>query len=221
MNILICMGLLVISMLSLYFFRKLLGNLGLKIVFVLMSIVSFILSFKYITLANLSLNSNCITYITMYSSLYLLLDNTSRKEAKKLSNENFIINIFFAIILYLLTYHTSSMTDTIGINIKNVFGGNSIILLTYPLVTLVSNYLLIVMYEKIKKLYDNAFITTVTTYLLVGIVEGIIYTLLVYINILSYKKIILILLSTYMIRLIATVIYSLFLTLLSKKKVTS
>ena len=220
MNILICMGLLVISMLSLYFFRKLLGNLGLKIVFVLMSITSFILSFKYITLANPSLNYNCITYITMYSSLYLLLDNTSRKEAKKLSNENFIINIFFAIILYLLTYHTSSMTDTIGINIKNVFGGNSIILLTYPLVTLVSNYLLIVMYEKKKKLYDNMFITTVTTFMLIGIIEGIVYTTVSYYNILTIKTIIELILSTYMIKLIITVIYSIYLMFITKKKVS-
>lgn len=220
MNVLIYMGLLLISMLSLYFFRKLLGNLGLKIVFVLMSITSFILSFKYISLTTINLNSNCITYVTMYSSLYLLLDNTSKEDVKKITNQNFIINIFFSIILYLMTNHTSSITDTIGINIKNVFEVNSIILLTYPIVTLISNYLLIVMYEKIKKLYDNMFITTVTTFMLIGIIEGIIYTTISYYNILNFKTIIELILSTYMIKLILTVIYSIYLMFITKKKVS-
>lgn len=220
MNVLIYMGLLVISMLSLYFFKKLLGNLGLKIVFVLMSITSFVLAFKYISLANININSNCITYITMYSSLYLLLDNTSKEYAKKISNQNFIINVFLSIILYIMTNHTSSLTDTIGINIKNVFEVNSIILLTYPIVTLISNYLLIIMYEKIKKLYDNMFITTVTTFMLIGIIEGMLYTTISYYNILNFKTIIQLILATYMIKLIITVIYSIYLMFITKKKVS-
>lgn len=221
MNALIYLCILIISIISIYLANKLLGKLGLTITFTVMSAVSFVLTFKYVSLSNVNLNSNCIPYVTMFTTLYLLLESVEKKEVKEITNLNFIINIFMAIMLYIMTYYTQSLTDTISINMKNVFINNYRILIIYPLTTLLSNYLLIWMYEKIKKLYDNAFITTVTTYLLVGIVEGIIYTLLVYINILSYKKIILILLSTYMIRLIATVIYSLFLTLLSKKKVTS
>ena len=120
-----------------------------------------------------------------------------------------------------MTSYTQVLTDSISINMKNVFDSNSGILLVYPLTTLLSGYLSIWTYEKIKKLYDNHFISIVTMYLLTGIVEGIIYTFLVYSNILKTKTIILILLSTYMIRLITTVIYSLFLILISKKKVIS
>ena len=156
----------------------------------------------------------------MFSSLYLLLDTTSKDEVKKLSNKNFIISIFTSVILYMMTYHTQSLTDTIGINMKNVFEANSIILLTYPIVTLIANYLLIYMYEKIKKLYDNMFITTVTTFLLVGIIEGIIYTFISYYNILNLKTIIKLILSTYMIKLILTVIYSIYLMIITKKKVS-
>lgn len=221
MNVLIYLGILIISMILLYLTNKLLGKLGLTITFIVMSTVSFFLTFKYVSLSNINLNSNCIPYVTMFTSLYLLLETVSKKEVKEITNLNFIINIFSAIMIYIMSYYTQSLTDTISINMKNVFINNSRILIIYPLTTLLSNYLLIWMYEKIKKLYDNPFITTVTTYLLIGIVEGVIYTLLVYKNILSYKNIILILLSTYMIRLIITVIYSIFLTLLSKKKVTT
>lgn len=220
MNILIYLAILIISVISIILANKLLGKLGLTITFIGMSVLSFLLTFKYVSISTINLNANCITYVTMYTALYLLLEMTNKKEAKEITNLNFIINIFIAIMLYMMTYYTQSITDTISVNMKNVFINNYQILIIYPLTTLLSNYLLIWMYEKIKKLYDNAFITTVTTYLLIGIIEGITYTLLSYNNILSYKKIILILLSTYMIRLIVTVIYSIILTILSKKKVT-
>ena len=218
MNVIIYLVLLIISMITLYLFRKILGDLGLKIVFILMSITSFILTFKYITLSTININSNSITYITMYSSLYLLLDSISKKEVKGLINQNFIINIFIAVILYIMTYHTQSLTDTIGINMKNVFQTNSRILLIYPIVSIISNYLLIIMYDKIKSIYENKFISTVTTFLLVGIIEGILYTVLSYYNILKLKTIIELILSTYMIKLILTVIYSILLMLINKER---
>ena len=219
MNMIIYAIILIICMFSIYIFKRLLGDLGLKLVFILMSITSFILTFKYIIMYNFNLNANCITYITMFSCLYLLLETNEKKEIKKLSNANFILNIFSAIILYIMTYHTQSLTDTISINMKNVFFGNARILISFPIITLLSNYLLIAMYEKIKLLYDNMFITTVTTFLLVGIIEGILYTILSYYNILTLKVIIELILSTYMIKLILTVIYSIFLMIITKEKV--
>ena len=219
MNVLIYIIILIISMISLYILNKLLGDLGLKVLFILMSITSFLLTFKYITIGNLSLNANCITYITMFSCLYLLLENNDKKEIRKLCNINFILNLFSAIMLYIMTVHTQSITDTISVNMKNIFLGNTRILYLFPIVTLLSNYLLIIMYEKVKNIYDNMFITTVTTFLLIGIIEGIIYTFLVYSNILTIKAIIELILSTYMVKLILTVIYSILLMIITKKKV--
>ena len=221
MNILIYLGIAIICMASIYYANKLLGKLGLTITFIVMSTVSFILTFKYVTLSTINLNSNCFPFVNMLTSLYLLLETTSKKETKEIVNLNFIVNIFTAVMLYIMVNYTQILIDTISVNMKNVFDANSRILLVYPLTTLLSNYLSIWTYEKIKKLYDNHFISIVTIYLLVGIVEGIIYTFLCYINILNTKTIILILLSSYMIRLIITVIYSLFLIITSKKKVIS
>lgn len=221
MNILIYLGILIISIMSIYLAKKYLGKQGLAITFIGMSALSFLLSFKYITLSTINLNSNSITFITMFTSLYLLLETTDKKEVKELTNLNFIINIFTGLMLYIMTYYTQSLIDTISINMKNVFMNNYRILIVYPLTTILANYLLIIMYNKIKNLYDNAFITTVTTYLLIGIIEGIIYTMLCYDTIIDYKTIILLILSTYMVRLIITIIYSLIIPKFTKKKVKS
>lgn len=219
MNILIYLIILILSILSIYISKKLLNNLGLTITFIGMSTLSFFLSFKYITLSTININSNSITYITMFTALYLLLETTDKKEIKKIINLNFLLNIFISIMIFLMTYHTQSITDSISINMTNVFFNNYKILLVYPITTLISNYSLIVIYNKIKKLYDLPFITTVTTFMLVGLMEGILYNILVYRLTLSSKTIIEIILATYMIRLIITVIYSLFISSITKEKV--
>ena len=219
MNIIIYLIIFIICFLFLYLSNKLLGNLGLVITTITMNITSFILSFKYTTLSTINLNSNSICYITMLISLYLLIEKTNKEETRKISNLNFIINIFIGIMLYIMTYHKEVLTDTVSVNMKNIFMNNSTILITYPLTTLLSSHLLIIVYEKIKELYDNYFITMVTIYLLVGLIEGLTYTFITYNKILNTKGIIMILLSTYMIRLITTVIYSIILTITNKKKV--
>lgn len=219
MNELFCTCILILAILSVYLSNKYFDKLGLIILFIVSNILSFILTFKYITLSSLNFNSNSITYVTMFTSLYLLLEQYQKKEVNSIVNLNFIINIFSALMLYIMSIYTQSLNDTISINMTNVFTNNYRILIIYPISLIISQKLLIVIYDKIKKLYDNIFISTVTTYLAVGLIELIIYTSLTYINILSTPTIIKILLSTYMIRLIITVLYSIFLTFILKKKV--
>ena len=219
MNVIICLLMLLICIITLSLFKKILGELGIKIVFNLKSITSFLLTFKYINIWEFNINANCVTYITMFSALYLLLENKDKKETKKIINLNFLLNILCSVIIYTSTYHTQSLTDTVGINMKNVFRGIPIILISFPIITLLANYSLTIMYKKIKSLYDNLFITTVTTFLLIGIIEGVLYTLISYYNILTLKIIIELILSTYMIKLILTVIYSIILMKITKKKV--
>ena len=219
MNVIIYACLLLILMVTLYYSKKILGDLGLKIMFVLMNITSFVLSFKYITLSTININANSISCITMFSSLYLLLDNNPKEEGRRITNLNFIVSIFTSVLLYLMTIYTQTITDTVGINMKNVFEVNSRILIIYPITTLLANHILIMMYEKIKSLYDNKFISTVTTFLIVGLIQGILYTTLSYYNILTIKVIIELILATYMVKLILTVIYSILLMFINKERV--
>lgn len=222
MNELYIICILTISILSLYFTNKYLKSLGLKITFLVFNILSFILSFKYLILSTLNFNSNAITYTTMFSCLCLLLDSSNKntkKDINKIINLGFILNIFSAIMLYIMSYYTQSLNDTIGINMTNTFINNYKTLIFYPLSILISQKLLILIYSKIKNIYDNIFISMVTTYLAVGLIESITYMFLTYYNVLESTTIIKLLLSTYMIRIIVIVIYSLFLTIFNKKKV--
>ena len=219
MNYIIFILILIIMMICLWLAKKLLGKTGLTIIYMITSILSLILSFKYIMLSTINVNANSITYVTMLTSLYLLFETTNKKEVKKIINLNILYLIIVSIILYMTSYHVQSMSDTISINMKNVFIDNSRILLIYPIAILISHYLLITIYKKMRNLYDIPFINTVTTYLLVGLIDAIIFFFGSYYQILEIKIIIKLLLSSYMIRLIITIIYSVFLTKLSNKKV--
>ena len=218
-NFVIYLCILIISILCIYLSKKIWGKLGLSIIFIITSVLSLILTFKYIMLSTINVNANSITYITMFTSLYLLLEVTNKEEVKKIANINFLMTIFAAVLLYITSYYVQSLTDTISINMKNIYIDNARILLTYPVTTLVCNYLLIWMYKKIRKLYDVPFITTVTTYLFIGLIAEVLFYFLSYYGKLDIKTIIKLLLSINMIKLIITIIYSIFLTILTRKKV--
>ena len=218
MNVLIYFCILIVVTLMIYFMHKLLSIQGLTITLLTMNIISFILSFKLLKFSNINLISNSITYISMFTIIYLMLEKTNNKEVIKIINTNFIINIFIAIMLYLTSYYTQTLNDTVGINMTNVFIKNYRVLLAYPIATALSSHLIVLMYNKIKNLYDNMFISTTTTYLAIGLVDIIVYVLIAYLNVYQVKILIQIALSTYMVRLILTVIHSIFLILITTKK---
>lgn len=218
MNILIYFCILILLTIMIYIMNKLLDKQGLILNLITSNILSFILSFKFIKFSNISLISNSITYISIFTIIYLLLEKNNKKEIRKLINTNFIINVFIAIILYLMSYYTQALTDTVGINMTNVFIKNYRVLIAYPIVTTLSSHLIVYMYNKIKNLYDNMFISTTTTYLAIGLIDIVLYILLAYFRVYSNKVLIELALSTYMVRLILTVIYSIFLTIVTTKK---
>ena len=124
----------------------------------------------------------------MFSCLCLLLESSNKntkKDINKIINLGFILNIFSAIMLYIMSYYTQSLNDTIGINMTNTFINNYKTLIFYPLSILISQKLLILIYSKIKNIYDNIFISMVTTFLAVGLIELSIYLFLTYYNMLE------------------------------------
>lgn len=219
MNEVLLICILIVGILTILISNKFLNTLGLKILFIIFSFITLVLSFKHLTLSTLQINANIISYSVMFTAICLLLEQNKIKEINKLIIQNIIIIIFSCFLLYIMSYYTQSLNDTIGINMTNVFINNSRILIVYPICLFISNKLLIFIYNKIKKLYSNIFISMVTTYMASGIVYLILYYFIVYIQKLKVTNIIKLLLSTYMSTLIIVVIYSIVFTIISSKKV--
>ena len=218
MNDLLLICILLIGILSIILLNKTLKNLGLKITFITFNTLSLILTFKYILVSTLNANASIITYSVMFTSLCLILEQKKKKEANKLITMGLIISVFSSIFLYIMSLYTQSLNDTIGINMNNVFINNYKVLIFYPISIFISQKVLIFIYTKIKNIYNNLFISTVTSYLLVGLIDSIMFTTLTYYNTLNNQTIIKILLSTYMLKIIVIVIYTIILTILNKDK---
>lgn len=194
-------------------------KIGLINLYIVSDILSLILSFKMTLLSTINYYASSATIITTYISLYLLLEKYDKKDVNKIINLGFYLNIVASLIIYITSLYPQSLTDTVGINMTNTFTYNYRYLIAFTISTLVSEKIIINTIKKIKTIYNNTFINLTTSYLLSGIIELIIYTIISYYNLLSLKMIIKILLSTYMIRIIITVINSILITITNKKKV--
>ena len=179
MNLILLIVAVIISLFITFITNKYMGKLGIIALYTISNLVTFILSFKLINISNLNFISNTLVYVMMLTMLYLLLERKETSEAKKIINFTFFINIFSSIMLYITSSYTQSLTDTIGINMTNVFINNYRMLLAYPISQFVSQKILIYVYDRIKKIYDNLFISTVTTYLLIGLIEILLFKLLI------------------------------------------
>ena len=219
MNEIILFCILIICLLYFFFNSEFLKEKDVTIIATTASILSFILSFKYIKLSNLIVNSNIIIYSTMFISLCMLIETRSKKKVEKTINLILFMNLICACILYILPIYTQSLNDTVSINMKNVFSDNYKIIIFYPLTIWITQKMLVTVYSKVKKIYENLFISMTTTYLCVGLIDSIIFSVLCYYNELSNQTIIKIILSSYMPRLIMIVLFSLFFTYYNKKKV--
>lgn len=220
MNELLMICILLIGIISLYLFNKILDTFGMKIVFIIFSTITYLVSFKYLELSTFHINASILTFCTSYTCLSLLLEKNLVKEVKQVIKVNLILNILTSILLYIMAYYTQSINDTVAINMSNIILDNVKLLIIYPIATYISHEVFIYVYLKVKKLYDYIFISMVSTYMASGLVGILLTHFIAYFNILSLSNIIKLLLSTYMVELIIIVIYATALTIISSKKVS-
>lgn len=220
MNELIMICILLIGIASIYLFNRILDIFGIKIVFIIFSIISYIISFKYLALATFHINASVLTCCISYTCISILLEKNKQKDTTQLIRLNFVINVFISILLYMMMSYTQSINDTIGINMTNIIQNNLRYLIVYPISTYISYEIFIYIYLKVKKLYDYLFISMVSTYMAAGLINLIITYFISYLNLLKTDNIIKLLLSTYMVEVIIIVIYSITITYLKSKKVS-
>lgn len=219
MNEIFMLCILIIGIISLYLANKILDTFGVKLTFIVFNLLTFITSFKYLTLSTLHFNANVFNYCIMYTAICLLFERSTKNEVNSIINLNLIISITSALLLYITSYYTQSINDSIAINMTNVFTNHYKLLIIYPISTYISLKLLVYIYYNVKGLYENIFISMVSSYLAIGLINLIIYHFAGYYKILKIQTIIKILLSTYMVNIIIIIIYSIIITLIQSKKV--
>jgi len=157
-----------------------LGYDGLNIWIVFSTIISFLASFKTITLYGFNINISIPFINSIYLSLFIITEKYPKKQIKK-SIITSIYSLLVVIIFFMLIYlYKPGIYDNKAIYLTNFITTNYINMIIFPIILLLSEYLIIKIYKYIKSIHENTFIKNCLSITLISIIDTFIYLFLVY-----------------------------------------
>ena len=218
-SIIIVLLLILVSLLLIYSMYKIYDKRGLYFSLVIMNIMSFILSFKIIKIFSLNINLGLIPMISIFTIIYIIITKYSIKDKKTILSLSLYTNIITSILILITNYFIPTVSETISISIKGTFEYNYKILILYPIIILLSQYIIIKLFNYLKELQSNIIINITLTYITTGLVYTLVFYLIAYINLIDIKNTILMGVSSFLIGIIITLLNTLIIDLIFKKKV--
>lgn len=218
-SIIIVLLLILVSLLLIYSMYKIYDKRGLYFSLVIMNIMSFILSFKIIKIFSLNINLGVIPMISIFTIIYIIITKYSIKDKKTILSLSLYTNIITSILILITNYFIPTVSETISISIKGTFEYNYKILILYPITILLSQYIIIKLFNYLKELQSNIIINITLTYITTGLVYTLVFYLIAYINLIDIKNTIFMGVSSFLIGIIITLLNTLIIDLIFKKKV--
>ena len=218
-SIIIVLLLILVSLLLIYSMYKIYDKRGLYFSLVIMNIISFILSFKIIKIFSLNINLGLIPMISIFTIIYIIITKYSIKDKKTILSLSLYTNIITSILILITNYFIPTVSETISISIKGTFEYNYKILILYPITILLSQYIIIKLFNYLKELQSNIIINITLTYITTGLVYTLVFYLIAYINLIDIKNTIFMGVSSFLIGIIITLLNTLIIDLIFKKKV--
>ena len=184
-----------------------------------MNLITFVLTFKITSIFKMNVNVGIIPLISVFTIIYIFISKYGYKENKNLLSISLISNIITSILLVIMNYFIPAITETISINMKGTFGYNFKILISFPIIVLISQLSTAKLYDLLKQIQDNDSISIALTYIITGLLYTVLFSLISYINIMEIKYNLFLGISTYILGLVITIIHIKFINFLNKKKV--
>ena len=218
MEEIIVLLLALLSLLAIFCLYKLLDKRGLYFAMIIFELITFVLTFKITYAFKLNINIGIIPYISTLTIIYIFIIKYGYQEIKNLLTISIYTNVSAAIFLVIMNYFVPAITETISINMQGTFEYNYKILIIYPLIMLLSQYIIIKLYKIVSSLQAGNILAIILTYIMTAIVYTIIFYIISYIGIQKIKDSLFLGVSTYIIGLPITIINIIFINLLTKHK---
>ncbi len=218
MNEIIFLIIILLTILLTFCLYKLLDKRGFYFSLVILNICAFILTFKITTILKLNVNLGIVPYLGVLTIFYIFMIKYGYKENKDLIKISLCTNVITAILLVIMNYFVPAITETISINIEETFKYNYKILIAFPLIMLLSQYLVCKLFKYISGIQSTKWICILLTYIITGIFYTTIFYILSYIKVLNIKDSTFVGISSYIVGLVITIINILFVYLLTKSK---
>lgn len=218
MNIMLIILMIALGIFFIFVSQYLIEKNGIISIYLIYNIVSFLLSFKILETMQININAN-ITLSSLFTSLtYLIIEKANAKEYKNIIKQTFSINVIIAIFLLISSLYIGSINDINSVNMQNIFLNNYKILISYPIITLINQTLILLIYNTIKDTTKNINARIILTNLTILMVETLLFTISSYMFNIELVYLIVLIISNYLIKVIITSIYTPFISYLIKLK---
>lgn len=191
---------------------------GIINIYSIYNIISFLLSFKLMDVMKININAN-IALSSLFTSLtYLIIEKSTAKEYKNIIKQIFTINVILSIVILLSSIYIGEINDVNSVNMQNIFISNYKILISYPIITLINQIVILLIYNTIKDTTQNINIRIILTNLTTLMIETILFCISSYIFSIKLIYLPVLIISNYLIKVIITSIYTPFISYLIKLK---
>jgi len=218
MDIMLIILMLTLSVFFIFVSQYLLEQKGITIIYLIYNIVSFLLSFKILEILEININANIVISSLVTSLTYLIIEKTNVKEYKNIIKQTLTVNIIISIIILISSLYIRSVNDINTVNIQNIFIDNYKILISYPIVTLINQVAILLIYNIIKETKNGINIKIILTNLTVIMIETILFCISSYIFDIELIYLPILIISNYLIKVIITTIYTPFISYLIRQK---
>lgn len=208
MNLLIFILLIVLSIFFMYISLYMLDKKNYRYIYLIYSILGYLMSFKIIKLASINLSANIVIETLFLTLTYLIIEKTTKEEFIKIVKNIFKYNLLVGVLLLFGSLYIPVVTDVVSINIKYMIIDNYKILLIYPILLTILQLLTYLVYNSIKELKLNIQNNIIISSLTILMVDSVIFNLFAYLFKIKLSNIILLILSNYLIKILLTTIYS-------------
>lgn len=208
-----------LTMLTTFCLFKMLSKRGLYFALVIFNILGLIFSFKIADIFKMNTNLSIIPIIASLTILYIFLTKYGYKENKNLIKLSLYTNIGSSILLAIMNFYIPAITETISINMEGTFEYNYKILIIYPLIVLISQYIVVNLYKLINEIQNNINISVILNYIITALIYTVLYSVLIYINTIELKYSLFVGISTYIIGLPVIIINLIFINYITDKLV--
>lgn len=208
-----------LTMLTTFCLFKMLSKRGLYFALVIFNILGLIFSFKIADIFKMNTNLSIIPIIASLTILYIFLTKYGYKENKNLIKLSLYTNIGSSILLAIMNFYIPAITETISINMEGTFEYNYKILIIYPLIVLISQYIVVNLYKLTNEIQNNINISVILNYIITALIYTVLYSVLIYINTIELKASLFVGISTYIIGLPVIIINLIFINYITDKLV--
>ena len=218
MEEIIILILIFLSLLTIFCLYKMLDKRGLYFSLVILNVIGLVLCFKITTIFKMNINISIVPIIATLSIIYIFIIKYGYKEISNLIKITLYSNVITALLLIIMNYFVPAITETISINMQGTFEYNYKILISYPIVMLISEILISKLYKLIYSLQNNNLICISLTHIITSLIYTVILCVTSYINIIEIKYSLFVGISTYIIGLPILIINMMFINYLVKNK---